>query len=199
MQEPHVIADILELTQVVRGDHRCQVPLLDVVCEEALHGLPHHRIEAVEGLITEKIIRAGADAEQHRKLLLHALRKGLDLPASVELEALQEPAEAVRIKIRVDPLVKCLHIVRCTVSEKIWLIRDIEASRLHPYILENRLPIEGDRAFIRLQDPCRHPEEGALPGTVRADQTEHRAVLNLRMDMIHCGHALKALGQIVRL
>ena len=59
-----------------------------VVVEVFQRFVAHHRIEAVEGLITEKIIRAGADAEQHRDCLI--ARFGMDLDVSSRVWPLQK-------------------------------------------------------------------------------------------------------------
>ena len=79
MQQPYMITDIFQFPQVVGCDHRSHVPVFDLCCENALYCLAHYRIQAVKGLITEKIICIGTDAQDHRYLLFHALGKSVDL------------------------------------------------------------------------------------------------------------------------
>lgn len=83
-----MVADIFQLPQVVGSNDGRELPLFHVVCENALYGLPHNRIQAVKSLVTKQVLRSGADAAQDGNLLFHTLGKGIDLPVLLKSEAL---------------------------------------------------------------------------------------------------------------
>ena len=76
-----MIADILQLPQVMGGDHRSKLPFLHFLCKNAFDTLAHYRIEPVKGLVTQKVLRLCAQPQQNRELLFHPFGKGAD-PAS---------------------------------------------------------------------------------------------------------------------
>ena len=68
-----MITDILQLSQVVGGDDRSQIPLRHIAREQALYRLTHHRIQTVKGLVAEDIVRSRADSANDGKLFFHSL------------------------------------------------------------------------------------------------------------------------------
>ena len=68
-----VVAHVFKLAQVVRGDEHRRPPLRDVR-EQQLHYMPaHHRVEPVERLIEQHVLRAERQRQPERRLLLHPL------------------------------------------------------------------------------------------------------------------------------
>ena len=78
-----MVADILQLAQVMAGDDRGHAALGHILSEEAFDRLPDHRIQTVERFVTEEIIGARAHTQDHRNLLFHALGKRADFPLFV--------------------------------------------------------------------------------------------------------------------
>ena len=72
MQQADAVADVFQFPEIVGGDHRREIPLYDLGGDQALYGLPHDRVQPVEGLIAEQIFRARAQAQQDGHLFLHA-------------------------------------------------------------------------------------------------------------------------------
>lgn len=53
MQQTDVVADVLQLTQVMRGDDRRQTSVGYILGKQALYRLANDRVETVERLIAE--------------------------------------------------------------------------------------------------------------------------------------------------
>ena len=73
MQKPDMITDIFQLTKIVRGNDRGQIPLLHIIGKQAFYCLTHHRIQTVKGLVAEDIVRSRADSVNDGKLFFHSL------------------------------------------------------------------------------------------------------------------------------
>ena len=112
LHDAHMVADILQLTQVVGGDEHRGFPLGDLGEDEAPHLAAHDRVEAVHRLVQNEHIRAGADAQLKGCLLLHALGKAADLPVFGQLEGFVQAVEQGIIEVGVDAPVEFAHILR---------------------------------------------------------------------------------------
>ena len=86
MQDADVIADILQFPEVMRGDHRRHAAVYELLRDQRLRGLTHDRVETVEGLVEQKVLRAGSDPAKERDLLFHSLGEGLDPAVLIEAE-----------------------------------------------------------------------------------------------------------------
>ena len=58
-----MVADIFQLPQIMRGDDRREVPLLDIIGKKTLDRLPHDRIQPVKRLVAEQIIGSRTNAQ----------------------------------------------------------------------------------------------------------------------------------------
>ena len=126
MQQPYMVADILQLPQVVGSDDRRQVSLLHVTYKNTFHCLPHHRVQSVKCLVTEQIIRPGTHAADHGNLFFHTFGKCIDLPFPVQFKAVHQMDEPVFIEFRVNAHIKLHQLLRSGIAEKILIIGNIE-------------------------------------------------------------------------
>ena len=55
VQKTDMIADILQLTQIMGCDHAGQPPLFHLACDHTFYTLAHDRIQPVKGFITDQI------------------------------------------------------------------------------------------------------------------------------------------------
>ena len=83
-----MVADIFQLSQIMGGDDRREVPLLDIISKKTLDRLPHDRIQPVKRFVAEQIIGSRTNAQQHSELFFHTLRKGLHLPPAFQFKIL---------------------------------------------------------------------------------------------------------------
>ena len=102
MQQTHVVADVLKLAQVVARDDGRQAALRDVLREQALDRLTDDRVETVERLVAEQVIRSAAHAADDRDLLFHALGERADFARLVESEG----AHQLKVALLVEFVVK---------------------------------------------------------------------------------------------
>jgi len=73
MEQPHMVAHILQLSQIVTGDHHRRAVLCHKVHQQFLHQFPHHRVQAVKNLVKQDTARLGGQPQQNRSLALHTL------------------------------------------------------------------------------------------------------------------------------
>ena len=78
VEQAYVVADVLQLAQVVGRDHGRQAAFFHIVGENALYRLTHDRIQPVECLIAEKVPGVGAESAQHGELFFHTAGIVLD-------------------------------------------------------------------------------------------------------------------------
>ena len=68
-----MVAHILQLPQIVTGDHHRRTVLRHKVHQQLLHQFPHHRVQAVKNLVKQDTARLGGQPQQNRSLALHTL------------------------------------------------------------------------------------------------------------------------------
>ena len=182
---------------MARDDGR-QAALRDVLRKQALDRLTDDRVETVERLVAEQVIRSAAHAADDRDLLFHALGERADLARLVESEGAHQLEVALLVELVVKATVVVFHVLRRAVREKELLIRDEKTAVLYRGVLKNLLSVDPDLALIRRQNAREHAQEGRFAGAVRADQSVNRAVLNLRADVIDRRDVVKTLGRVIR-
>ena len=74
VQKTDVVADVLELAEIVRRDDGRKAASGHFLGEEALRALAHDGVESVKCLVAEQVIRIRRNSADDRELLLHALR-----------------------------------------------------------------------------------------------------------------------------
>ena len=151
-----MVADILQLSQVVGRDDRRQVPLRHIVGKQAFHRLAHHRIQPVEGFVAEDIIRPRAKAKDHRKLLFHALGEGRDLSSEIQAEGIHQLIKPGPVKGRINIFIEPHHFLRRRVGKEMLVVGNIKESGFYLGILKYVLPIDLDRALVRLHHTAGH-------------------------------------------
>ena len=198
MQQTHMVADVLQLAQVVARDDRRQTALRDVLREQALDRLTHDRVETVERLVAEQVIRSAAHAADDRDLFFHALGERADLARLVESEGAHQLEIALFVELFVKPAIIVFHVLRRAVREKELLIRDKEAAALDRRVLKDLFPVDPDLALVRLQNAGEHAQERRFARAVRANKAVDRGVLHLRADVIDRRDVVKTLGRVIR-
>ena len=180
VQQTDMVADVLQLTQVVGGDDRRQAPLGHIIGKNTLDSLAHHGIQTVEGFVAQQILRIGAQPAQDSELFFHASGIMLDPPFWIQTEIPQQPVEPHRVKRGIDSLIISAHVAGVSIPEKIGIIRDKENLFLHVRMVVDRLPGYLDLPGILTKDPAYQPQERALARAVGPDQPEYLPVFNIQ-------------------
>ena len=184
-----MIADILQLAEVMRGDHRRHAAVYELLRDQRLRGLTHDRVEAVEGLVEQKVLRAGSDPAKERDLLFHSLGEGLDPAVLIEAEIMEKLLRRRPVKGRIESGVYVDHFRRRRVGVEELLVRNVEELFFRFHVLVDRHAVDGERSVILPVDPRQDPKERRLAGAVRADEPEDFAVRDRKIDVVDCFYA----------
>ena len=157
MKQSHMIAYVLQLPQVMGSNDGSQVPVLHIRCKYALYRLAHHRIQSVEGLVAEQVVRASAHAAYNRNLFLHALGKCVYLPLLVQAEISHQLVETRLVKSLVHLPVIMHHLLRSGIIKEVLFIRYIEKALLCRDILKHLMSVNGYASLVRLQHTAGQP------------------------------------------
>ena len=186
VQQPYMVTDIFQLTQIVRCDDRCKVPFHDFRCKNALHCLTYNRIQSVKTFVTYQIFCSGTDAKKKCHLPFHAFGKRGQLPCKFQSKSGDHFPEAFHIKLRIDHLIIfCHRFCRCILKE-IGIVRKKENLRFRLWIFIDILPVDQCHAGIWLQNSADHTQKCALTGSICPDQPENAAFLNGCHNVVQC-------------
>ena len=196
MQESHVVAEVLQLAQVVRCDDGRERTVAHIADQEALDRLTRNGVQPVEGFITEKILAAARQSADNGTLTLHPLGKGLDFLLVGKRKRLAQLTEACAVEARVDGPIIVLHGAQRCILEEIQLVGNEKAALLDGGILPNGLAVDGHPARIGLEHAGKNTHKGGFSRTVRADKAEYTAVAHLGADIPHRRKAVEGFGHI---
>ena len=184
IQKSHMIADILQFTKAVgRNDHG-KIAFGEFPGQDALHGLTHQRIQAVEGLVAEKIFGPGTDSKEHEHLTLHSFGKRSEFPSPVQLKALHEIKEAVLVKMGIEDLVIFCHAFPCGIRKKIGLVGEKADPPFDFRIFVYVFSVHHDAAGIRADHTAHDPKEGAFSRSIGPHQPENALFLDCGDDVV---------------
>ena len=111
VQNAHMVADVLQLPEVVGGNQNADTPLGNVGKNQAQHLPPHHRVQTVQRLVEDQHIRPGAHSQLESGLLLHALGKPADGAFPGKLEGVKQPVKEGAVKFGVGAAVVGTHVL----------------------------------------------------------------------------------------
>src|ERR1035437_317510 len=199
-EERNALAHLLGLLEdVSRENDRLALPL--ELREEVLHEDDDHRIEAGKRLVADEHFRVVHERAEELHLLLHALAQllGLLLEPRAKIHRIDPRREALDGRVLVDPLDR---------GEEEELVDDlhlpVEAAlfgQVPDALLElvvHLLAEDADLARVRLRDVHDHADGRRLPGAVRAEQAECRAVRDLEVEMIDRRELAEALHDTLK-
>ena len=197
MQEGQLVAGLLQLSEGMRSDDGCRASVGHVLAEQAFDQAPHDRVEAVEGLIEEVIIRLGGKREKDGRLPSHALGETADRTGLVQLEAFREKMKAFPIKTRIEALVELRHAPEVRTGEEIQFIRYKDHARLRCGIVIHFLSVNADRTAVRLIDTGEQPKKRRLPRTVGAHHPVNASAFDMAGHVMERDAVFKSLGDVL--
>jgi hypothetical protein len=204
------------VTELAAGDRHPE----DRGQHQGPHAAGDHRIEAGRGVERPNALRgAGPGGLDHREQRGQAGRGGQQTvaePRRAELEQLDaEPADPAigsvgepgEVEHVVDPGRVCL--ARHGLDPQVITggPAGMEAGRLQDRTdlmqrlgqVQVDLPVDDGRALVGPHQAEQHPQRGRLPGTVRAEEADHRAALDLEAQVVDREHRPEPLGQAAHL
>ena len=95
--------------------------------------------------------------------------------------------------------VKSRHICRCKICRKIAVIRYVKKQLFRSFIVIDFHIVNGDAAFIWLQDSCYHSKQGTFSCSIASNQSEHFPLSNIHgnvIDRLKCSKCLAALSDL---
>ena len=155
MHDPNVVADIFQLTQIVRGNkHRCLM-LGNIRHDDTPDLSAHDRIESVYRLIQDQDLRSAADRKPERHLLLHTFGESSDAPLGIDVrEEFPHLLKQFFVKFRINSLIKPLHLHGVRLHEIKQFIRYVRKFFFYRRIFKNRHSIDQNRSRILLVYAC---------------------------------------------
>ena len=180
MQERQTIAHILQLPQRMARDYYRRLPLAKVVKKHLLHGIPHHDIKPVQGLVQQIVFRAFCDCKSHRRLLLHAAASSPHFRLRVDSEPLHQIFEPLHGKGLVIAAVEFGDLPQIFKRREPHVVGDIRHLPEKLRVVRDRFPVIAHRPALRLMNSCEHAQKGALPGAVASDDPVDSSVRNLQ-------------------
>ena len=199
VQDAHVVADVLQLPEVVAGDQDGGAPLADIPHDERPDLAAHDGVQAVHGLIEDEAVRHGGEGEPEGRLLLHALTEAADGPLLVQAEDVPELLPALHGEPGVEAPVETGHIPDGGGAEVVPIVRDGGDPGFQGGVLPDGLAVDGDGAGIRAVDARQVADEGGFAGPVGAHETVDTALGHRQGGVGQGGEAVKGLGEILHL
>ena len=197
VEDAHVVADVLQLAQVVAGHQHGQAALGGVRHEKAPDLPAHHRVEAVHRLVEHHDVRHLAHGQPEGRLLLHALAHAADGLALVKLKDLLQLLVAPRVEARIDPLVVLHHVPDARLREIKDVVGDVGDARLDRRVFVHRLSVHKHLAGVLPENARDVADDRALAGAVRPHEAVDRAGRHRHRQIAQRREAVKALRDVL--
>ena len=133
------------------------------------------RIEPVERLVEEKVLRPAGKGDRRKRLPLHALGEVVDGRALFEREHLLIVRKDSLVEI-IKALVERDELFHRRPRRVVGLVGQKEELFALFCVARDVFPVVFDRAFVGAQDVCHHAQERRLARAVDADQPKNRGV-----------------------
>ena len=176
VHDADVIANVLQLAQVVRRDeHRCLMRG-DVLQDDAPDLAAHHGVEAVDRFVEDQIIGLRADGQPEGGLLLHALGESAQRLFLVKLEDLAQLSIAAEVEAGIELLHQTRHLADGVARVGGEIVRDEGHPPLDRRILPDRQTADRDQTGVRPVDARDAAEHRGFARAIRPDKAVDRAV-----------------------
>ena len=185
MHDPHMITDILQLSQIVRRHQHRHLLLAHCIQKNIPDLTAHHRIQSVHRLIQYQKLRLTADRQQKGCLLLHSLRHPADISLPVyRRKTIHQLIKKLRIKSRIDPFIILFHFFQICLTEIENIIRYKCEFCLCHRIFKYPFSIHQKLATV-LSEYARHmTKQRRLSCSVGSHQTINRSLWYMKARMI---------------
>ena len=195
VHDAHMVADVLQLPEVVGGDQHRGAVLGHVLQDEAHDLPPHHRVQTVHGLVENQQLRAAADGQPEGRLLLHALGEPPDGLALAQLEAVGQQVKEGLVEPGIDRGVEPAQIPEAVAALVEDLVGDIDHTRLLVVIFIDRLLVQGDRPAVGPVNAHETADQRGFARAVGAHQAVDRAPGHRQAQIVQSPKAAEGLGQ----
>ena len=189
VQNPHMVAHVLQLPEVVAGHQHRGAPVGHIPQQQGPHLPPHHRVQTVH--------RLAAHGQPESRLLLLALahppqgllfRQGEHLPQLV----IPVPAEE-----GVGPGIQPGHLPGARLGEEVPVVGYRRHAALHRGIFVYRLAVQGDFAAVGPVYAGEVPDDGGFSRAVGAYQTVDRTLGDGQAGFVQGAEAVKGLDDVL--
>ena len=196
MHDADVVADVLELAQVVRGDEHCRPVLCYVGEDDAPDLAAHHGIESVNRFVEQHDIGAAADGKPENRLLLHAFGEVTDLTGRIDSDkCLAEPLEEPFVEPPIKTAVEIPHVEQRSGREIEELVGDEGDALLDGVVVPNGLTIDGHGTLVRTVDAHHVAEQRRFAGAVGSDEAVDAAARHMDARMVERRKVTELLNQ----
>ena len=162
IQDAHMVTDILQLPQIVRGDQYRSATLRHVGHDYAPYLTAHHRVQTIHRLIQNQHVGTGADGQMEGCLLLHTLGETTNLHGSRETEYVMQFGVQRLVEIGVYSFVILMHILQCGGGEVEYVIGNVTDAGFDSGVFENGLPVDENLACILSVDTGEMANDGGF-------------------------------------
>ena len=197
VHDAHVVADVLQLPQVVgRNQHR-GASLGHIRQHQRPHLPAHHRVQTVHRLIQDQVVRHAAQGQPEGRLLLHTLAEAADRPFFIQLKDLLQLFIPLHGKSGIKSAVKAQHIPNGGLKEVVPVVRDGGDPRLQSGVLPHILAADAHRARVLAEDARQVADQGGLTGAVGTHQAVDAARRHRQRGAVQGCEAVEPLHQAI--
>ena len=170
LHNPHMVADVFQLPQIVGGNQNRCLPAGHIIQNQAPHLPPHDGIQTVHRLVQNQHLGAGGQGKVEGRLLLHTLAEAPDGALSGQSEHILKLPEPFFIEMGIDAGIIGLHIQKAGPGKVEGLVCHTADFFLCQEVFINGLPLQGDGSAVRPINTGQVPDGGGFARAVGSDQ-----------------------------
>ena len=194
VQNAHMVADILQLPQIVGGHQHAYAPFGNIGKNQAQDLPPHHRIQSVHRFVQNQHIRAGAYGQLESGLLLHALGKPADGAFSGKLKGLKKPLKKGVVKPGIGIAVIGAHVLHGGGGEVEDVIGYVADPGFDAGVFVDPLTLHEHGAAVRAVHAGEAADQGGFARAVGAHQTVDGALGDMHGQIVQGLACAKGFG-----
>ena len=195
-KQSHLVAQVLQLPQVVTAYHHGGAPLRYLLGQQLFHHQPYHRVQPVKGLIQQQVISMAAQRRQKRRLPPHPLAEGGKGLIGLQRKAPAKGVVGLHGKAGIQPPVEACQVLHGALGREIQVIAEIQNAILRRDVLKDILALQRHPAAIGAVHPAHQPHQRGFSAAVGPHQSIYASPPDLGIQPIQRGFILKPFYQV---
>ena len=192
-----MVADILQLAEVVAGHQNGGATLGHVAQQQRPHLTAHDGVKAVHRFVQDQVFRHAAHGDPEGRLLLHTLAHTADHLAVVQREHLVHFVVALLAEGGVHALVESGHLPDGPLGEIEPVVRNDADALLDGGVFVDGLALQRQRAAVGTVDAGEMADDGGFSRAVGAYQTVDRTLGDGQAGFVQGAEAVKGLDDVL--
>ena len=190
-----MVAHVLQLPQVVRGDQHRRPLLRHVLQQNAPDLTAHHRVQAVHRLVQDHQFRLQAHGQPEGRLFLLSLAELTHQLLRVQREGLAQGLKTLHREVRVHVPIESHHIPDRSLAVIKDLIGDIGDAALDGGVFIDLLAADADLTRVLPVNAGQVADQGGLARAVGPHQAVDRSLRRMQIQAVQGPEPVKALAE----